>query len=170
MKISTALTCALTLVISLVTTSTAIAHEEHAKGHANHQSGIGEPGIESQVTRTIDVEMTDAMKFEPADVSVKKGETIHFVVHNGGKLRHEFVLGTQSALKEHAELMKKFPGMEHDEPNMAAVEAGQTGHVIWKFTKSGKTPFACLQAGHFDAGMKGMVTVSASTANDRTGK
>jgi len=108
--------------------------------------------------------MTDAMTFEPAEVSVHKGETLHFVVHNGGKLRHEFVLGTEKALKEHAELMKKFPTMEHEEPNMASVQPGQTGHVIWKFTTSGKVPFACLQPGHFDAGMKGMVSVAASKA------
>jgi hypothetical protein len=65
---------------------------------------------------------------------------------------------------EHAELMKKFPSMEHEEPNMASVQPGQTGHVIWQFTKSGKVPFACLQSGHFDAGMKGMVSVDASKA------
>jgi len=147
-----------------------MAHDEHGAIHAHDQSGIGKPGIEKLVTRTIEVEMSDAMKFEPAEVSVKKGETIHFVVHNGGKLRHEFVLGTQRALKEHAELMKKFPGMEHDEPNMASVEAGQTGHVIWKFTGTGKVPFACLQAGHFDAGMKGMVSVAAVNSNGRSGR
>ena len=66
------------------------------------------------------------------------------------------------AHEAHAELMKKFPGMEHDEPNMASVQPGQTGHVIWKFTQSGKVPFACLQAGHLDAGMKGSVSVAST--------
>jgi uncharacterized cupredoxin-like copper-binding protein len=135
---------------------------QHADGHAHAQSGIGKQGIEKQVTRTVAVEMTDAMKFVPASVAVQKGETIHFVVHNGGKLRHEFVLGTEKALKEHAELMKKFPTMEHEEPNMVSVQPGQTGHVIWQFTQSGQVPFACLQVGHFDAGMKGVVSVGSS--------
>ena len=141
-----------------------MAHAEPAGGHAHDQSGIGKPGLEKKVTRTIDVEMTDAMHFVPAEVSVRKGETIHFVVHNGGKLRHEFVLGTEKALKEHAELMKKFPMMEHEESNMASVAPGQTGHVIWQFTKGGKVPFACLQPGHFEAGMKGVVSVDSAKA------
>jgi uncharacterized cupredoxin-like copper-binding protein len=166
MKLSTPRAFALAFAAGLACASTAMAHDEHA----HHPSAIGMPGTEKQVTRTIEVEMLDAMKFEPAEVSVKRGETIHFVVHNGGKLRHEFVLGTPSALKEHAELMKKFPGMEHDEPNMASVEAGHTGHVIWKFNGSGQVPFACLQAGHFDAGMKGMVRVVAAKPDGRTGQ
>lgn len=92
-KITAQQTFALALMTGLVSTSTANAHD----GHAHHQASIGMPGIESQVSRIIDVEMTDAMKFESAEVSVTKGETIHFVVHNGGKLRHEFVLGSPKA-------------------------------------------------------------------------
>ena len=122
MKISTTTLSALVLVAGLACTTTAMASGQHAGGHAHEPSGIGKPGTEKQVTRTVEVEMTDAMKFEPAEVSVHKGETLHFVVHNGGTLRHEFVLGTEKALKEHAELMKKFPTMEHEEPNMASVQ------------------------------------------------
>jgi Uncharacterized copper-binding protein len=57
--------------------------------------------------------------------------------------------------------MKKFPEMEHSDPNMATVPPGKTGEIVWKFTKSGKVDFACLQPGHYDAGMKGAVTVAA---------
>ena len=103
--------------------------------------------------------MTDDMRFSPTEVMVQKGETIRFTVHNSGKLKHEFVLGTEKALKEHAELMKKFPGMEHAEDNMVSVAPGQSGDVIWQFTQSGKVLFACLQPGHYDAGMKGFVAV-----------
>ena len=38
--------------------------------------------------------------------------------------------------------------------------AGQTGEIIWQFTKSGKVQFACLQPGHYDAGMKGSISVA----------
>jgi len=164
MKISIPISSTLVLLAGLAGITTAAANGQHAGGHGHDSSNIGKPGVEKRVTRTINVEMTDAMKFEPAAVSVRKGETIHFVVHNGGKLRHEFVLGTDKTLKEHAEQMKKFPGMEHDEPNMASVQPGQIGHVIWQFTSSGKVPFACLQAGHFDAGMKGTVSVGSAKA------
>jgi uncharacterized cupredoxin-like copper-binding protein len=104
------------------------------------------------------------MRFIPSDVAVRQGETVRFVVRNSGKLRHEFVLGSDKALQEHAVLMKKFPTMEHAESNMVTVDAGQTGEVIWQFTQAGKVPFACLQAGHYDAGMKGRVSVAAGKA------
>ena len=102
------------------------------------------------------------MRFTPSQVEVKQGETIRFVVKNTGKLKHEFNLGTDKDLKAHAEVMKKFPEMEHDEPNIASVAPGSTGEVIWQFTKAGNVSFACLHPGHFDAGMRGQVKVSAA--------
>ena len=103
--------------------------------------------------------MSDAMRFSSADLTVKRGETIRFVVHNSGKLLHEMVLGTHAALVEHAALMKKFPNMEHADPSMAHVKPGATGQIVWQFTKAGQFQFACLQAGHFEAGMVGAITV-----------
>jgi uncharacterized cupredoxin-like copper-binding protein len=50
--------------------------------------------------------------------------------------------------------------MEHDDPKMATVQAGKTGEIIWQFSKAGKIDFACLQPGHYDAGMKGAVSVA----------
>ncbi len=132
----------------------------HAHGHRT--TSIGEPGQLAKVNRTIDVEMTDAMRFIPSQISVKRGETIRFVVKNTGKLKHEFNLGTEKDLKEHYELMKKFPEMEHDEPNVASVAPGATGEVVWRFTKGGTVSFACLHAGHYEAGMKGQVKVGAA--------
>ena len=127
-----------------------------------HGDAIGVAGKAANVARTVSVDMTDKMRFIPASVSVKQGETIRFVVKNSGQLKHEFVLGTQKELKEHYEVMKKFPEMEHSDPNMVTVAPGKTGKVIWQFTKTGKVDFACLQPGHYDAGMKGAVTVAAS--------
>jgi uncharacterized cupredoxin-like copper-binding protein len=69
------------------------------------------------------------------------------------------VLGTTDQLREHAELMKKFPGMEHSEANMAHVKPGAHGDLVWQFTHAGTYPFACLVPGHYDAGMVGDVTV-----------
>jgi uncharacterized cupredoxin-like copper-binding protein len=108
--------------------------------------------------------MSDDMRFSPAEISVRQGETVHFNMYNNGKLRHEFVLGTEKALKQHAELMKKFPAMEHAQSNRVTVQPGQAGEVVWQFTKTGKILFACLQPGHYDAGMKGAVSVGAGKA------
>ncbi|HEX7438233.1 MAG TPA: cupredoxin family protein [Caldimonas sp.] len=122
-------------------------------------TAFGREGNPKAVTRTIKVEMADNMRFTPANVTVKRGETIKFVVHNGGKLPHEMVLGTKQAIKEHAELMKKFPEMEHADANMAHVQPGKVGKIVWQFAKPGEFEFACLQPGHFEAGMVGKVTV-----------
>ena len=69
------------------------------------------------------------------------------------------VLGTAKELREHAELMKKFPEMEHEDPNQLSVEPGKKGELVWQFTRVGTFDFACLQPGHFDAGMRGKVAV-----------
>ncbi|MBC7954933.1 MAG: cupredoxin family protein [Cytophagales bacterium] len=134
-----------------------------ADGHAHgHGDAIGVAGKPNKVSRTVTVDMTDTMRFNPASVAVKQGETIRFVVKNSGQLKHEFVLGTEKELEEHYEVMKKFPEMEHDDPNMVTVAPGKAGEVIWQFTQSGKVDFACLQPGHYDAGMKGAVTVAGT--------
>ena len=102
------------------------------------------------------------MRFSPGRLSVKQGETIRFVVRNSGALLHEFVIGTQAENAKHAELMLKCPGMEHDEPYMAHVNPGQTGEIVWTFNRAGTFEFACLIAGHFQAGMVGTITVAAN--------
>lgn len=130
---------------------------DHEGGH--DEAAYGKPGDPAKVTRTINVEMNDSMRFKPATINVKRGETIKFVLKNTGKLEHEFVLGEAKSLKEHAELMRKFPEMEHAEPNQIEVEPGQSGELVWQFSKAGKFDFACLIPGHFEAGMKGKVAV-----------
>lgn len=125
-----------------------------------HASALGKPGDAKKVTRTVEVAMSDTMRFSPDKVVAKRGETIRFVVKNNGKLKHEMVLGTVIELKEHAALMLKFPEMEHADPNQVSVAPGKSGELIWQFTKDGTFDFACLQPGHYEAGMVGKVTVA----------
>ena len=130
-----------------------------AKKPKGHGAELGKPGDASKVSRTIEVRMGDDMRFKPATIRVKRGETVKFVVKNNGRLQHEMVLGTMRELKEHAALMRKFPEMEHDDPNAVAVEPGKTGTLIWQFTKAGEFDFACLVPGHFEADMVGRILV-----------
>ena len=127
----------------------------------HHAAAIGEPGSPANVSRTVEVAMNDTMRFTPATIAVKKNETIRFVLKNDGKLKHEMVLGTPKELKAHAAMMRQMPDMKHADPNMAGVEPGKTGELVWKFTKPGSFDFACLQPGHFEAGMKGKIVVAA---------
>ncbi|MFV0672202.1 cupredoxin domain-containing protein [Variovorax sp. tm] len=134
-----------------------------ASASGSHDDAIGKPGVAAKATRTVEVDMTDSMRFTPSDISVKKGETVRFVVRNSGRLRHELVLGTAQELKSHYAAMMKNPEMEHAEPNMVTLAPGMTGEVVWQFTKAGKVDFGCLQPGHYDAGMKGVVKVAQAT-------
>ena len=120
---------------------------------------FGRQGDPAKVTRTLQIDMSDSMRFSPASLQVKPGDTVRLVARNRGKLLHVMVLGHAQALQEHAELMKKFPDMEHDEPHMVHVKPGSQGEIIWQFTQAGTFQFACLLPGHFDAGMVGSVTV-----------
>jgi uncharacterized cupredoxin-like copper-binding protein len=72
------------------------------------------------------------------------------------------VIGTKQDLDEHAALMARFPNIEHDEPYMAHVGPGKTGQIVWTFKRPGEFDFACLIAGHYQAGMTGKVRVLAS--------
>ena len=123
------------------------------------ETPFGRAADPKKAKRTIRVEMNDQMRFVPAEITVNRGDIVRFRPVNKGQVMHEMVLGTMKDLKEHAELMKKHPGMEHDEPHMAHVQPGKTGEIGWQFTKAGEFYYACLIPGHFETGMIGKVTV-----------
>lgn len=154
----------LTFTAAILVTGAALAHEQHAGGKAfDYSKAEAQPfGIAAdprKAKRTITVDMSDKMRFSPAELRIRQGETVRFVVRNKGALLHEMVLGTMADLKAHAEMMKKYPGMEHDEPHMAHVDAGKSGEMGWRFTQAGEFYYACLVPGHFEAGMAGRIFV-----------
>jgi uncharacterized cupredoxin-like copper-binding protein len=145
------------------------------------ETPFGRAGNPKKANRTIRVGMNDTMRFLPTasaareartdvhkgdtlhamsgDLVVKKGETVRFIVRNDGKVMHEMVIGTMKELKEHAELMRKFPNMEHDEAYMSHVAPGKEGEIVWQFTRAGEFHYACLIPGHMEAGMIAKITV-----------
>lgn len=144
----------------------AMAHGDvHSKKAADaaistdeHQ--FGREGDPKQVKRTINIDMSDSMRYTPSEITVRQGETVRFVVHNKGKALHEMVIGTMDELKAHGELMKKNPGMEHADPYMAHVQPGGKEEIVWQFTRPGDFHFGCLAPGHFEAGMIGKIKVT----------
>ena len=157
----------------------------HAKAKAvddskAEETPFGRAGNPKNAARTVRIAMNDQMRFVaaphqngrktdvgpgsaphtmPGDIEVKRGETIRFAVRNDGKVMHEMVIGTMKELKEHAELMRKFPNMEHEEAYMAHVAPGKEGEVVWQFTRAGEFHYACLIPGHMEAGMIAKITV-----------
>jgi uncharacterized cupredoxin-like copper-binding protein len=156
----TSLAFALTLAVLPVA---GLAHGDAPRKAAAAQpmveTAFGRTGDPKKATRTVRVDMSDRMRFDPAAITVNRGETVRFVVKNSGKTMHEMVLGSMQDLKDHAELMRKHPGMEHDEPYMAHVGPGKTAEIVWQFTKAGEFYFGCLIPGHFEAGMVGKILV-----------
>jgi uncharacterized cupredoxin-like copper-binding protein len=146
----------------------ALAHGEDpsvrkgSSAAANEQQAWGIAGNGDEVTRTVEIRMSDRMRFTPDRLTVRVGETVRFVVFNEGRLMHELVIGSKPVLDRHAELMRKFPNMEHDEPYMAHVAPGRRGEIVWKFNRAGEFDFGCLVPGHYESGMIGKVTVVAS--------
>lgn len=139
-------------------------NDDHAKKAGpvrKEQKDWGIAGDAKAARRTIEVGMADTMRFTPDRIDVRLGETLRFRVRNTGKVMHEFVVGTPAENARHAELMVKFPGMEHDEPWMAHVAPGKTGEIVWTFNRAGRFEFACLIAGHYQAGMVGTIVVKA---------
>jgi uncharacterized cupredoxin-like copper-binding protein len=158
---------AISIAVALALSMPALAHEG-AKPHkdadapiSTEENAFGREGDPKKVSRTIDVEMSDKMRFTPDALAVKQGETIRFRVRNSGQVMHEMVLGTMEDLKEHAELMRKNPGMEHGDPYMTHVAPGKTETMVWQFSKPGDFLYGCLVPGHFESGMIGRVRVTA---------
>lgn len=163
MKILSTLFIVATLLFTLQNT---IAHERHDEKKKNvvvkkEQKAWGIAGDASKVKRTIKLSMSDAMRFTPDKIDVKRGETVRISLTNTGAVLHEMVISTKKELEEHAALMVKFPSMEHDEPYMAHIPAGKTGEIIWTFNRAGEFDFACLIAGHYSSGMVGKIVVAA---------
>ena len=141
---------------------TTLAHgpQGHSAGPViKEQKPWGIAAEAREARRTITIDMGDDMRFKPDVIDVREGETVRLAIRNRGKLLHELVIGTQQELDEHAALMLKFPDMAHDEPYMAHVDPGKRGEIIWTFNRPGEFKFACLIAGHYQAGMVGTVRV-----------
>lgn len=135
------------------------AHAAPAAAAKAEQQDWGIAGNARAARRTIEIGMTDAMRFTPSKLQVREGETVRFVVVNRGRQPHQFVLGTRKVLDAHAALMRRFPQMDHDEANAVNVAPGRRKSLAWTFNRPGEFSFACLIPGHYEAGMTGTVKV-----------
>ena len=136
---------------------------------------IGEKGNISEATRTITIKMHDNY-FEPAQINIKKNETIKFIVLNVGELVHEFNIATKEMhIKHQPEMMmmveneillsdtvdkenlkhiaKKNPSMSHAHSNSVLLSPGEKGELVWKFSNKAKVEAACNVPGHYEVGM-----------------
>ncbi len=146
--------------------------QAHGQGNHSHEDmmAAGMPGKASAASRVLEIIMLEkddgSMVFEPAVLTVNKGETVRLKLINKGESDHEFVLDEHMANMKHKEAMAKYPDMEHADPNAIRLESGKSGEIIWTFSNTGRFEFACLIPGHYEAGMRGDVSVEDKTASN----
>lgn len=147
-----------TIGLALIAFSTLPEPADSHEQHAHESYAAGEPGDVNKPARVIEIEMSE-MAYTPSRIEVKRGEQIRFVIRNAGSEDHEFLLATTKANLKHAEVMKKHPHMEHDEPNGVRLAPKKSAEILWRFTRAGSFEYSCLIPDHRDYGMIGRVTV-----------
>ena len=119
------------------------------------------PSVSAAAPATrIEVKLTDALKMEPAAMTVPAGVPVTFVVTNRGATDHEFYLGDEGAQAEHEKEMGAMGGMSRDDPAGIGLKPGETKELTYTFTAAGKVLAGCHEVGHYGAGMKAEVTVA----------
>ena len=132
-------------------------------GSGSGSGAIGQAADKASASRVIEVRQLQELKFEPASVAVRAGETVTFRITNAGTQVHEFFIGDQKAHDEHDDSMGAMgsePMKMKAEPNAVTVDPGASAELTWAFPKKGNVQFACHEPGHYDDGMKGTVKVS----------
>jgi len=141
-------------LITLFATMPAFSHGDE---------NFGELGDTKAAARDITIVMDETadgkMSYSPNKLEIKLGEQIHFILENHGKVDHDFFLGPEGAVDEHAEEVKKDPNTEIDDPSWVRVKAGGKGELRWHFTVAGDLDYASVLPGQIEAGMYGSITV-----------
>jgi len=155
------------VAFAVVVTGSAIAWSvlqgAPSAGHSHSHSHEAEPAAvqpSDTAMRTVTITMSDDMRFTPTNWQATSGETVRIQLVNQGKARHEFVIGTEAELLAHAAEMKKANAAHHHHGNNAvSLGAGESGELVWTFTDAGVLLVACFEPGHFEAGMRGTISV-----------
>ncbi len=124
--------------------------------------GGGHESHSSAADRVVNVAMRD-IAFDPAAVEVKAGETVRFVFHNEGQLRHDAFIGDEAAQAEHEKEMQEAgsDGKDgHDGGHGITVDPGDIGSLTHKFKAGDVLVIGCHEVGHYAAGMKIAITVT----------
>jgi uncharacterized cupredoxin-like copper-binding protein len=129
-------------------------------GGAGMMSGVsasatpqpGTAGFASGTTaspRAIRVFAGPGYTFSPSTITVARGETVTFVVTSMGPLVHEFMVGPADAVAANRQ----------GTPEVADIGMMQAKSLTYTFDGAGPYAYACHADGHYEAGMRGTVTV-----------
>ena len=142
-------------------------------------TGSRDPEASGSGPRTVEIEMVDNA-FEPSEVEVTEGETVRFAFRNTGAVAHDAIIGDEMAQDEHEQEMRTADeaaqadeagemgdDMGHgstasDEEGAITVEPGATGELTYTFAAGEQLFIGCHEPGHYDAGMRLAVGVTAA--------
>ena len=93
-------------------------------------------------TQQVTISVDDAMKFQPAAVSVRVGQPLELTLRNTGGSEHDLTLNEGVA-----------------QPVKLTVNSRETTSRTFTFDKPGTYKFECSLPGHALAGMRGTITV-----------
>lgn len=99
--------------------------------------------------RVIHVIAGPGYAFSPSSITVERGETVTFAVTTMGPRVHEFMVGPEAAVASDQE----------GTPEIADIGMMQSKSLTYTFDGSGPYAYACHAAGHYEAGMRGTITI-----------
>jgi azurin len=168
MKVRGSVLIAITLIAAPLPIAASLASSAFAQAPAKPAAAKPAAG-----PRTITIGATDAMKFDPASITVKPGEKLRIVLKPAGTMpkiamSHNFVIlkpGSNDAKFAEASAMARpdfiAPALK-SQVLVATTLAGNGETVSAEFTaptKPGSYTFICTFPGHYVAGMKGVLVV-----------
>jgi plastocyanin len=121
-------------------------------GGARTEAGPGEDGFApgtASSPRVVRIVAGPGYAFSPSTVRVARGETILFSVSTMGPEAHEFMVGPADAVASDAAGTSE----------AADIAMMTTKSVLYTFENSGPYAYACHAPGHYEAGMRGTITV-----------
>ena len=112
----------------------------------------GEAGFVSGTVaapRVVRISAGPGYTFTPSSVAVARGETVTFVLTAMGPTVHEFMVGPADAVAADTS----------GTPEIADIAMMQSKSLTYTFDGSGPYAFACHAEGHYEAGMRGTITI-----------
>lgn len=121
--------------------------------------GDADSGGSAEAGRVVEVAMVD-VAFSPNTFTATAGETITFKFTNNGRVAHEAVIGDAAAQEDEGKRMAEGGDRSMAGGKGLLLEPGKSGELTYTFDKAGEILIGCHQPGHYEAGMKSVVTVT----------
>lgn len=147
-------------MVAAPSTAPSPSPESHESHHPDGSGSVA-PAESAAAALRIAVSLTDALRIEPAAMSVPVGVPVAFVVTNEGAVPHEFVVGDEAFQQAHESAMRGMAAMAQDEPSAIGLAPGETKELTLTFTEPGELLAVCHVPGHYPAGMRAQITVTS---------